>query len=78
VDPGFYVACYLRAWALEVDWRETMVERFGDAWFEDAAAGAWLLSLGAKGQRLDADHLLAAATGGALDFGRLALELTAV
>ena len=21
VDPGFYVACYLRAWALEVDWR---------------------------------------------------------
>ena len=21
VDPSFYVACYLRAWALEVDWR---------------------------------------------------------
>jgi hypothetical protein len=78
VDPGFYVACYLRAWALEVDWRETMVERFGDAWFEEADAGAWLQSLWAKGQRLNADVLLAAATGGSLDFGRLALELTAI
>jgi hypothetical protein len=78
VDPSFYVACYLRAWALEVDWREAMVERFGDAWFEQADAGAWLRSLWAQGQRLDADLLLADATGGSLDFGQLALELTAV
>jgi hypothetical protein len=78
IDPSFYVACYLRAWALEVDWREAMVERFGDAWFEEADAGAWLRSLWAQGQRLDADLLLADATKGSLDFGRLALELTAV
>jgi hypothetical protein len=78
VDPSFYVACYLRAWALEVDWRRAMVERFGDAWFEQADAGAWLRSLWAQGQRLDADLLLADATGGLLDFGQLALELTAV
>jgi hypothetical protein len=78
VDPSFYVACYLRAWALEVDWRETLVERFGDAWFDDAEAGKWLRGLWARGQRLDADPLLAEVSGGSLDFGRLALELTAV
>ena len=55
-----------------------MVERFGDAWFEQADAGAWLRSLWAQGQRRDADLLLADATGGSLDFGALALELTSV
>jgi hypothetical protein len=78
VDPSFYVGCYLRAWALEVDWRETLVERFGDAWFDDAEAGTWLRGLWARGQRLDADPLLAHVSGGSLDFGRLALELTSV
>ncbi len=78
VDPSFYVACYLRAWALEVDWREALRGRFGDAWFQDSGAGAWLRDLWARGQRLDADRLLADATDGSLDFGRLALELTAV
>jgi hypothetical protein len=78
VDPSFYVACYLRAWALEVDWRASLVERFGEAWFEDPGAGAWLRGLWGRGQRLDADALLAEATGGSLDFGRLAFELIAV
>ena len=77
VDPSFYVACYLRAWALEVDWRGSLVERFGDSWFENAEAGAWLRDLWAGGQRLGADRLLADATGGSLDFGRLASELIA-
>jgi hypothetical protein len=78
VDPSFYVACYLRAWALEVDWREGLVERFGEAWFEEAEAGTWLRGLWGRGQRLDADRLLAETTDGSLDFGRLAVELTAV
>jgi hypothetical protein len=78
VDPGFYVACYLRAWALEVDWRESLVERFGEAWFANPEAGAWLRGLWASGQRLDAETLLGDAIGGSLDFDRLALELTAV
>ena len=78
VDPGFYVACYLRAWALEVDWRGALTERFGDPWFEIGEAGEWLRGLWAQGQRLDADRLLAGATGGSLDFDRLALDLTAV
>ena len=78
VDSSFYVACYLRAWALEVEWRESLRERFGDAWFENAEAGVWLRGLWASGQRLDAEPLLTEATGGSLDFGRLAAELTAV
>jgi hypothetical protein len=78
VDPGFYVACYLRAWALEVNWRESLMERFGDAWFANPEAGAWLRGLWASGQRLDAETLLGDAIGGSLDFDRLALELTAV
>jgi hypothetical protein len=78
VDPGFYVACYLRAWALEVDWRRELAGRFGDAWFADPGAGDWLRALWAQGQRLDADSLLAGTTGGSLDFGRLASELTSV
>jgi hypothetical protein len=77
VDPSFYVACYLRAWALEVDWRETLCGRFGNDWFQDSGAGAWLRDLWAGGQRLDADRLLGEATGGSLDFGRLASQLIA-
>jgi hypothetical protein len=78
VDPSFYVACYLRAWALEGDWRRELMGRFGDAWFEDREAGEWLRGLWAQGQRREADRLLADATGGSLDFARLASELTAV
>ncbi len=78
VDPSFYVACYLRAWALEVDWRRELVGSFGKAWFADGEAGEWLRGLWAQGQRREAEGLLADATGGSLDFGRLASELTAV
>jgi hypothetical protein len=78
VDPSFYVACYLRAWALEVDWRTELASRFGEAWFQEPEAGGWLRGVWSEGQRLDADLLLDRARGGSLDFGRLASELTAV
>jgi hypothetical protein len=77
VDPGFYVSCYLRAWALEVEWRGELTERFGPGWFASREAGEWLRGIWAEGQRLDADALLAQKTGGSLDFMRLASELTA-
>ncbi len=77
VDPSFYVACYLRAWALEVEWRTELSSRFGKTWFGESEAGSWLRGLWAQGQRLDADRL-SQATGGSLEFDRLALELTAV
>ena len=78
VDSSYYVACYLRAWALEVEWRASLRERFGDAWFESKEAGTWLRGLWAMGQRLDAEPLLADASGGSLDFERLASELVDV
>ncbi len=78
VDSSFYVACYLRAWALEVNWRATLTERFGEAWFEDREAGDWLRGLWSQGQRLEAEPLLAEATAESLDFDRLASELVGV
>jgi hypothetical protein len=77
VDGGFYVACYLRAWALEVEWRAELAERFGEGWFAHAEAGEWLRAIWTQGQRLDADALLAATTDRSLDFMRLAADLRA-
>jgi hypothetical protein len=74
VDGGFYVACYLRAWALEAHWRRALRERFGERWFEVPAAGGWLRKLWSQGQRLDAEELLAAELGEQLDFNVLAEE----
>ena len=76
VDGGFYAACYLRAWALEVDWRSELSERFGADWFARGEAGAWLRDLWGRGQRLDAERLLAEVSGRTLDFGALAAELS--
>jgi hypothetical protein len=77
VDGGFYVACYLRAWALEVEWRAELAGRFGAAWFTSREAGEWLRGIWAQGQRLDAEALLAERTGRSLDFTHLAAEITA-
>jgi hypothetical protein len=77
VDSGFYVACYLRAWALEVQWRAELRGRFGETWFAARDAGEWLREIWAQGQRLDADALLAETAGRSLDFLQLASELTA-
>jgi hypothetical protein len=74
VDEGFYVACYLRAWALETHWRRALRERFGERWFASADAGRWLLRLWEHGQRLDGDELLAQELGETLDFGAVATD----
>ncbi len=76
VDGGFYVACYLRAWALETHWRTALHERFGERWYTVPDAGDWLRRLWREGQRLDAEDLLEATLGEELSFDRLASELT--
>jgi hypothetical protein len=78
VDGGFYAACYLRAWATEVEWRHELRERFGEAWFESREAGQWLRELWASGQSLGAEELLATHTGRRIDFRRLASDLVPV
>jgi hypothetical protein len=50
VDPFFYAARYLRAWALETHLRTALAERFGSAWFEEAEAGAYLRGVWRAGQ----------------------------
>ena len=73
VDPGFYVACYLRAWALEARLRTALRERFGERWHTEPAAGALLRTLWREGQRRDPDELADALDkGGPLRFSALA------
>ncbi len=68
VDPGFYCAAYLRAWALETHLRRYFQERFGPAWFASPDAGATLRALWSEGQRRSAEELLHGLTGQTLDF----------
>lgn len=75
VDPGFYVACYLRAWALETHWRRALQERYGRRWYSSEEAGRWLLGLWEHGQRLDGEELLWEELGVELDFSAVAAEV---
>jgi hypothetical protein len=75
VDGGFYVACYLRAWALEALWSAELRERFGEEWFARPEAGEWLRSLWRQGQRLGADELAEEVLGRPLGFDALVAEL---
>ena len=74
VDSGFYVASYLRAWALEDRWWAGLRERFGERWWGEADAGRWLTGIWRGGQRLRGDELLADATGEELRFDALAAD----
>jgi hypothetical protein len=71
VDPFFYVARYLRAWALETHLRRLLRERFGPAWFEEPEAGELLRGLWRRGQREGATELLDELTGAPLGFSAL-------
>ena len=71
VDAFFYVAAYLRAWALETHIRRELRDRFGELWFEDRGAGGMLRELWSAGQREPADELLRRLTGAELDFSAL-------
>jgi hypothetical protein len=75
VDPGFYSACYLRAWALETSLRAHFRERYGPAWFDSPEAGAELRSLWRQGQRMTPDELLAEIGRPPLRFGALLRDL---
>lgn len=66
VDPGFYVASYLRAWMLEGALRMMLQDRHGPAWFADPKAGAWVKNLWSLGQTFTAEQLLLKNEGGIL------------
>jgi hypothetical protein len=75
VDPGYYAANYLRAWAFETHLRKLLRDRFGETWFAEPAAGEQLREIWREGQRLDADELLAQVTGDRIDFGVMVGEI---
>jgi hypothetical protein len=75
VDPFFYAARYLRAWALETHLRRVLAERFGEAWFDEPGAGELLRGLWSQGQAQDAGELLSQLSGADLDFSVLQNEL---
>ena len=77
VDPFFYVARYLRAWALETHLRSALRERFGDTWFEEPEAGAFLRELWSAGQgAAGAEGILERVGGDRLDFGAVRAEVS--
>lgn len=77
VDPFFYVARYLRAWALETHLRAALRERYGEAWFDEPAAGAFLRELWSAGQgAAGAEGILERLGGAELDFGAVRAEVT--
>jgi hypothetical protein len=75
VDPGFYAAKYLRAWALETHLRGHLRDRFGPSWWAEPEAGALLRELWSDGQRPNADELLGELTGARLHFGAMVADL---
>jgi hypothetical protein len=75
VDPFFYAARYLRAWALETHLRRLLRERFGAHWFAEPEAGALLSSLWRDGQARGADELLGDLSGERLDLSAVARDL---
>ena len=72
VDPFFYSARYLRAWAVERSVRGHLRERFGERWFAEPEAGELLREIWRKGQRAAAEELLEElGAPPAVDFGVL-------
>ncbi len=76
VDPFFYSARYLRAWALETHVRRALIERFGEMWFTEREAGRFLRDLWSTGQGPEGgEGILARAGGDSLDFSVLISDL---
>lgn len=72
VDPFFYAARYLRAWAVERSLRSELERRFGQRWFAEPEAGDLLRAIWRKGQRAAAEELLEElGAPPAIDFGVL-------
>jgi hypothetical protein len=76
VDPAFYVANYLRAWALETHVRALLRERFGETWFEQPEAGATLIELWRDGQRRSAEEIATGLGVEVLSFEAVLADLT--
>lgn len=73
VDPGLYVARYLRGWMLSSQILETLRDRFDEEWFRRPQAGTWLRDQWRVGA-IRAHHVSARIGRPALDAGALTRE----
>ncbi len=79
LDPGLYVAHYLRAWALEARLREALARAYGPEWFRSPGAGEALRAWWRDSHGLSAEELLShIGADGSLDFAALAAEFAVV
>lgn len=75
VDDGLYVASYLRAWALEVQARDTLKTRFGRRWWASRRAGELLKELWTTGSEYTVEELARELGAGTLSFDPLEADL---
>jgi len=75
VDDSFYAARYLRSWIFAVLLRQSLVRRYGHAWFASPAAGEFLVGLWREGQRRNADEIARDLGYNGLDIGPLIEDL---
>ena len=69
LDPRFYAARYLRAWQLQAQIADTLVQRFDEDWWRNPRAGPWMVqALFSEGQRELASELAQRVSGRALSF----------
>ena len=72
VDPRFYSARYLRAWALQALLNDVLLEKFNLDWYRNAAAGPWMVgTLFGEGQRELAGEIAERVAGKPLLFAPL-------
>ncbi|MCX7021018.1 MAG: hypothetical protein NTW26_01860, partial [bacterium] len=50
-NEDFYTTSYLYAWLLEAEVRQTLLDRFGEEWWRDPEAGAFLEGLWSQGYK---------------------------
>ncbi|MBA2383112.1 MAG: hypothetical protein H0V68_00395, partial [Actinobacteria bacterium] len=75
IDNGFYVTCYLRAWAFEAQLSSFLREEYGRDWFRRREAGSLLRELWALGQGPTADELLKDVTGAPVELEAAAEQI---
>lgn len=68
VDPGFYVARYLRAWQMEAALAQELTNKFDTDWYRNPRAGSFVQHLMSRGQGDPAHKLVLDVTGNNLTF----------
>ncbi len=71
----FYSADYLRAWFLEAQLKKVLQEKYGEKWYNNPEAGAYLKTLWATGCRWTGQELAEFIGVGRIDYNALKEEL---